>query len=187
MADLNGILNGLDETLIAQEIELRVDMALKQFPVTTPIVTSYPDAEAVVTRFYQFLMLVMFNATVSDAMARGFVSLLMARAFPGGVEDAADIATTGVQGGVLALLTKVAEAIKRQLVEQYVGGTIAAGVDLSSWDDRVDLMDAYISRFAANVPASRRHRTAAELASHADEVIKNHMQIASYFRKRLGK
>lgn len=187
MPDLSGILSGLDETLIAQEIELKVDIALKRFPVSAPLAASYPDAERLVAAFYQYLMRTMFGATVSDPMARGFVSLLLARAFPAGIEDAADMATTGVQGGVLGLLEKVAEAIKRQLVEQYVSGTIAAGVDLSSWDDRVSLMDAYISRFAANVSPGQRRRTAQELASHAEEIIKNHMQIANYFRKRLGK
>ena len=187
MANLNNMLRDLDETLIAQEIELKVDIALKRFPVSAPLAASYPDAERLVAAFYQYLMREMFGAAVSDAMARGFVSLLLARAFPAGIEDAADMATTGVQGGVLALLEKVAEAIKHQLVEQYVSGTISGGVDLSSWDDRVNLMDAYVFRFAANVPPGQRLKAAQELASHAEEVVKNHMQIASYFRKRLGK
>jgi len=187
MADLDAILTGLDETLIAREIQLKVDMALKKFPVASPIVADYPDAEALVMDFYQYLMREMFSASVPDAVARGLVSLLLARAFPAGIEDAADMAVSGVGGGVLALLSTTAEAIKRQLVEQFVAGTISAGVNLASFDDKTALMTAYVSRFATNVPAARQHKAAVQLAAHADEVIKNHMQIASYFRKRLGK
>ena len=186
MADLNSMLTGLDDTLIAREIELRVDMALRSFPVPSPIAASYPEAEKLVAAFYQYLMREMFGATVSDTLARGFVSLLLVRAFPAGIDDASDIATTGVQGGVLGILDKVAEAIKRQLVDQYVSGTISSGADLSSWDDRVKLMEDYLKRFAANAPSGKTHKTAVQLAPHAEEVIKNHMQIASYFRKRLG-
>lgn len=187
MADLNGILTGLDETVIAQEIELKVDMALKNFPVSSPIVSDYPEAEEITARFYQYVMSTMFGATVSDTLARGFVSLFLSRAYPAGIDDAADVATTGVQGGILDLLRKVAEGIKKQLVQQYTGGTISAGVNLASWDDRVNLMESYVNQFASNVPASARRKTAMELASHAEEMIASHMQIASYFRKKLGR
>lgn len=187
MADLDNMLTGLDETVIAQQIELRVDMALKNFPVSSPIVGSYPDAEILVANFYKYLMQDLFGATVSESLARGFTFLLMSRAFPGGVDDAADSATTGVNGGVLALLTKVSEAIKSQLVDQYVNGTISMNCNLADWDDREALAQAYVNKFGVNLPPQAKRKVAAQLAGRVDSTIKNHMQIASFFRKGIGK
>ena len=152
MADLDRILDGLDERRVAQEIELRVEMALKGFPVPSPIVQSYAEMETLATRFYQDVMGEMFGAKIPDTVARGFIALLLPRAFSAGIDEAADVAITGVQGGVMAILRKVADAISRQLVEQHVSGSIAEGVDLSSWDDRVELMSSYIGTFEPNMP-----------------------------------
>ena len=187
MADLNSMLTDLDDAKIAQEIENRVDMVLKRFPVPAPIVPKYADAEVLALRLYQAIMQDLFHASVSDKLARGQVAMLFARAFPGGVEDAADMATTGVNGGVLAVLYRLSDSIKKQLVEQYVSGTISGSCDLSDWDDRVDLADKYLKRFSPNLSANKRQKTAQELASRIPEYIRSHMQIMSWFRKHLGK
>ena len=185
MADLDKIEKGLDEALIAQEIELKVAMALKAFPVTSPVVSNYREAQELLATFYQFLMATQFGATVSDTMARGFVTLLLHRAV--GVENAADQAISGVSGGVLNLLELVAKAIAKQMVEQYVEGTIADGLDLSDWDDKVALAQQYVRKYGGNVPPGKAQSTAQELAPHAEELLKNHMKIAGAFRKLLGK
>lgn len=187
MADLDRILDGLDERRIAQEIELRVEMALKGFPVSSPVVQSYPEMEILAAKFYQDAMEQMDGAKISDTAARGFIALLLPRAFSDGIAEAADVAITGVHGGVMAILRKVADAISRQLVEQHVSGTIAEGVDMSNRADKVELMSSYIDTIKPNMPSTEKHKYAEEMAGRPERVLKNHMQIESSLRKTFGK
>ena len=187
MPNLDRILESADERVVAKEVELRVDMALKRFPVPSPVVASYPEAEKLAADFYRFAMKDMFGATISEQYARGFVSLLVKQVYPAGIADAADISMTGIQGGVLNLLQKIGDSIKKQLVNQWISGAISEGVDLSSWDERVKLMETYLSRFGGNVPSNSIRRTAQELAGNAEEVIQNHLQIVSFFRRGLSR
>ena len=56
MAKLDKVLDGLDERRVAQEIELRVEMAREKFPLRFPAVRSNAEVETLVAEFYQYLM-----------------------------------------------------------------------------------------------------------------------------------
>ena len=186
MPDLDSILGELDERCIAEK-ELRVAMALKEFPVPSATVGSYREMLDLGARFYQHLMGRLHDASVSDSDAHGFVATFFARSFDAGVADAADMATAGVEGGVLGVLRRIADGITKQLTEQHIAAAISAGVDLSDWEDKARLMEDYIARFAPNVPPGDRRKSAMELADKAESLLANHIKIAGYFRKSLGK
>jgi len=191
-ANLNAIIQLLDEENIARVVSIRHDLAREQYSMKKAVVQSFDEFKAEVTRFYQYQYCITItgstNVVVPEWMASGFAIDILERAFSkdGGLEGAYRIAQKGVQGGMRAILDAIYKILKAQQEEQYIDYVLRSHVDPLDWNDKVDLMTQYLQRFGRNLPAGAQVKSAMELAIRYEDFLKLHMKALQTIRSRIA-
>ena len=188
MANLNRMLQLLDEVNITNVVGMKHDIAREQYIVTRRIVNSYQELNEEVTRFVQYqLHATLGNAATPQYMASSQGMSIIERAFMnlGGIQGACEIASTGIRGGLRRVIDALYEAIKREEEERYIEWVLRTEVDPLSFQDRTSLMQGYIERFRHNFPPGIRVPSAYELAGNYESIIRMHMEVINSIRMRI--
>ena len=185
MANLNRMLELLDEVNITNVVGMKHDIAREQYVVTRRTVDSYAQFNEEITRFVQYqLHATLGNTAIPQYMASSQAVGIVERAFTsvGGLQGAYEIASTGIRGGLRAVIDTLYQAIKKEEEEAYVEYILRTEVDPLSFEDRAQLMQAYLSRFGHNFPQGIRVPTAYELAGNYESIIRMHTEVINAIR-----
>ena len=185
MANLNRMLELLDEVNITNVVGMKHDIAREQYVVTRRTVDSYAQFNEEITRFVQYqLHTTLGNTAVPQYMASSQAVGIIERAFTsvGGLQGAYEIASTGIRSGLRAVIDTLYQAIKKEEEEAYVEYILRTEVDPLSFEDRAQLMQAYLSRFGHNFPQGIRVPTAYELAGNYESIIRMHTEVINAIR-----
>lgn len=188
MANLNRMLELLDEVNISNVVSQKHDTARECYHLSRNTVTSSAEFQEEITRFVQYqLCATRGNAAVPRYMASSQAAEIIERAFAniGGMSGAYEMASRGVRGGLRQVIEVLSSAIKKEEEESYVAYVLRTEVDQLSFDDRVALMQAYLNRFRHNFPNSVRVPTAFELASNYESIIRMHVEVINSLRMRI--
>lgn len=188
MANLNRMLELLDEINITNVVGMKHDTARERYHLTRSIVNSSAEFEEEITRFVQYqLCATRCNAAVPRYMASSQAANIIDRAFTniGGSSGAYEIASRGIRGGLRAVIDVLYQAIKKEEEEAYIEYVLRTEVDSLSFDDRTALMSAYLNRFRHNFPNSVRVPTAFELAGNYESILRMHMEVINSIRMRI--
>lgn len=188
MANLNRMLELLDEVNISDVVSQKHDTARERYHLTRATVNSSAEFEEEITRFVQYqLCATRGNAAVPRYMASSEAANILQRAFAniGGVSGAYEMASRGVRGGLREVIEVLCSAIRKEEEELYIAYILRTEVDPLSFDDRVALMQAYLNRFRHNFPNSVRVPTAFELAGNYESIIRMHVEVINSIRMRI--
>lgn len=188
MANLNRMIALLDETNLSAVVGLKHDTARERYQLTRSTVASSAEFEEEITRFVQYqLCATRGNAAVPRYMASSQAAEIIERAFAniGGASGAYEIASRGIRGGLRAVIEVLCSAIKKEEEEAYIEYVLRTEVDPLSFDDRVELMQAYLTRYGRNFPNSVRVPTAFELAGNYENIIRMHIEVINSIRMRI--
>ena len=185
MANLNRMLEALDEVNITNIVGFKHDMARERYIVTRRTVDSYAQLNEEMTRFVQYqLHATLGNTAVPQYMASSQAVGIIERAFTsiGGLQGAYEIASTGIRGGLRAIIDALYQAIKKEEEEAYIEYVLRTEVNPLSFEDRAQLMQAYLNRFGHNFPHGVRVPAAYELAGNYESIIRMHMEVINAIR-----
>lgn len=188
MANLNRMLELLDEVNISNVVSQKHDSARERYHLPRNTVNSSVEFEEEITRFMQYqLCATRGNAAVPRYMASSEAADILERAFAniGGASGAYEMASRGIRGGLRAVLEVLCSAVKKEEEEAYVEYVLRTEVDPLSFDDRVELMQAYLTRYGRNFPNSVRVPTAFELAGNYESIIRMHSELINSIRMRI--
>jgi len=188
MANLNRMLELLDEVNITNVVGLKHDRARERYHLTRDTVSTHAEFEEEITRFVQYqLCATRGNAAVPRYMASSIATDILNRAFTsiGGKDGAYDMAESGIRGGLRTVIDALYQAIKKEEEESYVEYVLRTEVDQLSFNDRTALMQAYLNRFRGNFPASARVPSAYELAGNYENIIRMHAEVINSIRMRI--
>ena len=184
-ADLNAMLQLLDEKNIANTVGISCYMARNTYPMRKPTVNNFDELLEEATGFFQHMhraVVGMGKITMPDWMAAGHARGILERI---GIEDAYTIASEGIRGGLHTIFEAIYRQINEEMEERYIELVLVKYVDPVDWDDRIELMRQYLQRFARNIPANKQPKKAAELAVNYKEIIKMHMKYLQGIRGKL--
>lgn len=184
-ANLNMMLQMLDEQHIANTVGISCYMARNSYSLRKPTINNFDELLDEATRFYQHMnraVVGMGKITMPDWMAAGHARDILERM---GLEDAYTIAHEGIRGGLHSILEAIYQHISEEMEEKYIELVLVKFVDPVDFDDRIELMRQYLQRFGSNIPANKQPKKAAELAVNYKEFIKMHMKYLQGIRGKL--
>ncbi|MDP8215995.1 MAG: hypothetical protein P9L98_01570 [Candidatus Kaelpia imicola] len=190
-ANLNMILRLLDERNIAKEVSMYHDIGRDEYNMQNRIPSTFDEMMAEATRFYQqqFQITVGGDILMPEWLALSNVRGIIERSFSqiGGLEGAYMVASTGVGGGMKAVLDAIYEHMKKEQEEKYISWILVEHVDVMSWDDKVLLMQQYLAKFHSSMPEGARIKSAEQLvAAGYEDIIKLHMKALQTIRTRVA-
>ena len=74
---------------------------------------------------------------------------------------------------------------KQQQEEDYIKYIYNTFIDPQNHEDKIELMRQYIEKFESFMPPAEFRRSPEELASHAKELIKTHVQVINNIRSSM--
>lgn len=191
MANLNMILQLLDERNIAKEVSMYHDMGRDTYSIQNRIPSTFDEMIKEATKFYQeqYQITVGGNEPMPERLASSLARQIIDKSFSkfGGLEGAFVIASTGIAGGMKAIIDAVYEYMKREQEESYIFWILTEYVDVTSWDDKVALMQQYLDRFHINMPPGARIKSPEQLIADGYQAfIKMHMESLRTIRTRVA-
>jgi len=184
-ANLNMMLQMLDERNIANTVGIPCYMARNAYPLRKPTVRNFDELIEETTKFYQHMhcqIICIGKFTMPYGMAEGHTHSLLDKM---GLEDVYMIANEGIRGGLHAIFEAIHEHFKEEMEEKYIEMILTKFVDPVDYDDRIELMQQYLNRFGSNIPANVRPRSAAELAINYKDIVKIHMNVLKGMRGKI--
>lgn len=189
MADLLGILIALDEQTITKIVSSKHDLAREGHKVSSLTISSYPAFLRLVENYVLYHTRQTGGGDLPSYMANSKGMTILNYAFQslGGIQGAYEVCKTGLRGGVITVINTLAEALKTEEERLYIEAQLRYYCNPISFDDRVALMEQYLTRFTKNLPSGVKPRTALELAANYEDVIETHMAVIKNIRFRLGR
>jgi hypothetical protein len=180
---LQEIMSKLHIDVISRKIDYVHDAIREEWTVKKYFPKDYEDCHRYLTKYYQyhFARYAKANVKMPDEMAFAYVREILEKS-QGGYAVNIKNALKGRHGGMIALINMLADDLKKQAVEQYVGYIINEHVDPLDFPLKVELMRQYISKYARHMLPGEDLMSPYELAANLNQVIKYHVQMVNSYR-----
>jgi hypothetical protein len=183
---LDKLLENIDPKRTVDETAKRTDNAINTFRFGTSAVASRQDFEDCVAKFFCHVenTTLRANRPVNIKMDYGRASRLLAEEYgPSGEHAAFEIASTGAEGGLYAVL----KAIAKRMSEQYTRNEIAAKVTgywngLSN-DEKLAAPTEYLKKYGHLLPRELTEGSAPRIRANFMQVLEQH----PFMLQRLGR
>ena len=192
MPVINHVLQALDERTIAQQIGIPHDEARIRYPLHTNTAGSFDDFSEIIGRYYNhhFSTCVAGGGALSRAEAGGRAKEILEREYRrsgGDVVTAYNDAHDGTNGGLRAVLDKIAEGLKAESVERYIREVFDRFVAPNSWEQKVEIMRQFIGRYGHQFSSSINPNQPERYAQNYQELIREYVEslkrASSIFRR----
>ena len=193
MAAIDSLLTALDEREIAQQIGLKHDEARMGYQLQSNTVGNFDEFTDAIADYYNhhFTQCVSGGGALSRSEAAGRAKEILVQEYRR--RGNADIVAAfndghdGTNGGMRVILDILAEALKAQSVERYVGGLFDQHVAPNSWEDKVEIIRQFIAKCGANLASSIDASQPERYAQNFQELIQSYVQslqrTSSIFRR----
>ena len=169
MADLNQIINMLDEENIAHEVSMYHDLGRAMYITDKVIVNSTYELIEEAAKFYMHQYECATGSGIPEWYAMGLVEEILSRKFSNGLEESFLLASRGIRGGLNSVFEVIYKELKKNHEEQYIRYVFMSNLDVLSWEDKIQLIEQYLSQFGRYLPEGAQVRSSAELANNPKE------------------
>lgn len=192
MSDIDSLLADLDERTIARKVQTPHDNARNRYHITSNTVEDFDEFAEVIGDYYShhFNECVAQGARLSRTEARARAKELLERESRRGGGDLVGVyrdCTDGREGGLRAVLDKLAEAMKAEAVERYVREAFDRHVAPHDWTKKVAIIRQFIEKCARNLDSSIQRDQPERYARDYRELIRAHLnamrQTSAVFRR----
>jgi len=179
------ILNLLTEDEIAKVVGMKHDLALNTFKLGTLLTVKNPEEfhqllHSYIQHHYKTIGKQFLSHEINDIETKAIESGFGR----GGMEEAYEMARTGIKGGLHPIIDKLYQYIKDEEVRQYINTIIDSHVERLDWNAKVNLMKEYNKRYGQYIPEGTMKSPEA-LAANYKELIWKASQV--YNKMREGK
>ena len=192
MPAIDNLLTALDERHMAQAVGLHHDEARMRYSLGSNTVESFEEFTDLIGNYYNhhFTCCISGGGALSRAEAAGRAKEILEQEYRrrnGTIVTAFNDAHDGTNGGVRAVLDKIAEAIKVKAVERYVREMFDCHVAPNAWEDKVEIIRQFIDRCGGNLSSSIRAHQPERYAQNYQELIRSYVDAlqgtSSIFRR----
>jgi hypothetical protein len=185
---LERVLQSIDPARTWDEVGARADDAINSFPLAKSCITEWNEFRSCMIQFLRHLecrVLRLANRTnaSTDFEWGRCVRLLIREYGKSGEKAAFELARTGVEGGLNAVLRGVA----RRVGEQYAEGEIAARVGRwwngLSLDEKTAATTEYLERYGHLLPSELTEGSAARVRAEFPRVLMEHTRLLQRTRR----
>ncbi len=192
MATLDTLLSALDERRVAREIGIPHDEARMRYPLRSNTVRDFHAFSDIIGDYvrHHYAACISRGGTLSRAEAVGRAKEILDREYRrsgGDMMSAFGNAAEGVEGGLRAVLDKLAEAIKVEAVERYTREVFDRLVAPNDWERKVELIRQFIRhlgyQFGGAIQADRPERYAHDYRELIRGYVDGMRRTSSIFRR----
>ncbi len=177
MKILDNIFSLLDNDLIYNEIDLRVDCAMKSFEIKFKV-NNHKEFNIIITslvkHIYQHGLSVQMNLTETKALEEAI--WILEKYYRGehtsGYDDALFDAINQEQYGIEFVIEIIVELIKSLEREKYIYSVLTKNIDPRDWNLRKKLVEEIINRFSDLLPSELKELTSSQLTPYLEQLIK---------------
>jgi hypothetical protein len=182
----------LDERTIAQRIGIPHDEARMRYSLQSNTVRTFDDFSDRIGDYYNYHVTtcVSRGGRLSRAEAAGRAKEILEQEYRrhnGNIVSAFNDANDGTNGGLRAILDRIAEALKAESLERYTRDVFDRHVAPSSWEDKVEMIRQFIRHCGAYLGSSIRADQPERYAHDYQELIRSYVaamrRTSSIFRR----
>lgn len=158
----------------------RVDEAINTFPVKPPLITRYEDfVEYIVALCRHIEAAILCLPEGHSAMDKAFEPKrylpVLTRAYGNeGIKAAFEIARTGKEGGVYAVIKRVGEVLGKECVDNIVVVSVWSYWNSLSVEDKYSAVDEYLARYAYLWPSELTEGCAGRMRANFPKFLQQH-------------
>ena len=192
MGSIENLLSAMDELALARTVGIPHDEARMNYSPGRNTVGSFDDFTDVIADYYNYHIgqCVIHGGYLSQTEAAGRAKEILEHLYRrqgGNIMTAYNDAHDGTNGGLRIILDKIAEQLKEESVERYIRDAFDRYVAPNSWEQKVDIMRQFISRFGHHLSSSIRMDQPEEYAANFEELIRAYVEslkkTSSVFRR----
>lgn len=192
MSNASELLKALDERTIAQKVGIPHDEARAQYPLRRNTVGTFDEFSAVIGDYYayHFTRCVARGGSLPNVEAQGRAKETVTQEYRrrrGDVMTAFGDARDGTNGGLRHILDIVADSLKAESVEHYIGEMFDRYVARDNWEQKVQTIRDFISQCGVDLSTSIDTAHPERYAQNYVELIRAYInakaQVSSAFRR----
>lgn len=179
MGSLDIILSELDERNIARRVGIKHDEARSSYFLAKGTVDSWDEFLDAITGYFSWH----FGKLGWGSMPRWKALAGAKEAIERGgrikgrtLEEASQDARYGTNGGLRGILDVIADNFKMQDTEAYVSNVFSENLDITSWEERVDIVRQFISRCGQDLSSYIDVSNPEKYARDCVDLIKSYVQ-----------
>ena len=164
------------------ETARRADEALNSFPINRSQITDWDEFRDCVAAFYQHVLCGVLGITGTPELDRDFseglgLNVLIEAYGPNGEKAAFEMARTGTEGGLYAVLKKIARSIAHQYAQREISARVSSYVRSLSAAEEMAAADEYLGQYGHLLPSELTEGSAARLRGNLLELLIHHPQL----------
>ncbi len=192
MATVDNLLAALDERQIAQRVGLPHDEARMRFSLQSNTVDDFDEFTDLIADYYShhFTECISEGGSLPRTESAGRAKEILEREYRrrnGDLVTAYNDAHDGTNGGLRAILDRIAEAIKVESVERYIRDVFDRHVAPNAWDEKVEIIRQFLSRNGAQLASSVEEDQPERYAQNYQQLIRSYVDAlratSSIFRR----
>jgi hypothetical protein len=182
---LDRLLENIDPAVTLDRVSTRVDEALNSFHVGSGSIETWGDFCAVLTAFYRHVEngVLRIRLSPSPDMDWGRCSRLLIREYgPNGDKAAFEMVRTGTEGGLYAVLRRVASQMTEECVQRETAARISHFWEGLSTDEKLATSEEYLDRYGHLLPSELTEGSAARVRANFLKVLEEHPRMVRRLR-----
>ena len=192
MATIDSLLSALDEGTIAQRVGIPHDEARIRYHLASNTVSDFEEFSTIIGDYYNyhFTRCVSHGGMLAPSEACSGAKELLDNAYRrrrGDIVSAFNDAHDGTNGGMRVILDMLADGLKAKGVERYVRDAFDRHVAPNSWEQRIDMMQQFISQYghvlSSSIRAGQPERYAHDYSELINSFVEGLRQTSSIFRR----
>jgi len=188
VSKLEQLLDSLDPDRTLDEVARRADKAMNTFPLPSSQIADWEAFRRCLICFHQHVetTILRLRGDVSGGadFDWGRCCQVLTRAFGvNGEKTAFEMARTGVEGGLYAVLKKTAQTVADSYADNEPSARIAAYWNQLSTDEKLAAPDEYLRRYGHLLPSELTEDGAGRVRADFSRVLREHLRMVERLRQ----
>ena len=188
MTGLGQLLESIDPQRTTEQTDARADAAINSFPQRSAVLNEWGDFKRCLIEFMRHLEAAVLQVHSMPRASLDFewgrcVRLLVQEFGRNGEKAAFEIARTGNEGGLYAVLRKLARRIAQQYGENEVSARVGVWWDALSVDEKLAATDEYLCEYGHLLPSELAEGSAVRVRASFPKVLEEHPRLLQRMRR----
>ena len=185
-SELAELLEGIER--VPDQADRCVDRAFNSFPMPPAVLSRWDDYVACMGRFYSHMERGILglspDANCDLQFQFGLCLRLLKRKYgESAIQAPFELARTGNEGGLLAVLRTVADLMGRDYADNWIGAGVSLYLSRRSPQDLIDAGKEYVKTYGHLLPSELTEGSAARILANFSKVLREHPYMMRRFRR----
>jgi len=185
---LEQLLNSIHPAKTSEQLNMRADEALNTFEFDSALITDWNQFRLCLTRFLnhgeQKMLLLRRQCSGGTNFDWGRCCQILMRVYgPNGEKTAFEIARTGNEGGLYAVVRKIALSMAERFIDNEINAKVNTYWNNLSVEEKLNASQEYLDKFGHLLPSELTEGSAARIRAGLPKVLREHHRLI----ERLGR